>query len=106
VLGGIISTTYPVDEAVELILDTNKKHLNVLGWSHTEMLYDRVQTGHRVKANKGVTRVDEGLHCLVKEVIFVFLHLLLVDFWISVLTGDDAVSATWLLDTHQHFKVF
>ena len=85
-LGGIISATYPVDEAVELILDTNKKHLNVLGWSHTEMLYHRVQTGHGVKANKGVTRVDEGLHCLVKEVIFVFLHLLLVGRFLDLCT--------------------
>jgi hypothetical protein len=64
------------------------------------MLDNCVQTLDRVKADKGVTGVDEWFHGLIEEVVLIPLHLLLINFWIPILPWDEAIAAAGLLDTH------
>ena len=70
----IISSCYPSEEVADLVADADEEHLDVLEGRGSKMLEDAVQTCYRIKANEGVTRVAEGFHCFVNQLVLIALH--------------------------------
>jgi len=70
----VISSCYPSEEVADLVADADEEHLDVLEGSGSKMLEDAIQTGYGIKANEGVTRVTEGFHCFIDQLVLIALH--------------------------------
>jgi len=70
----VISSCYPSEEVANLVADADEEHLNVLEGSGSKMLEDAIQTCYRIKANEGVTRVTEGFHRFINQLVLIALH--------------------------------
>jgi hypothetical protein len=70
----VISSCHPSEEVADLVADTDEEHLDVLEGSGSKMLEDAIQTGYRIKANEGVTRVTEGFHSFIDQLVLIALH--------------------------------
>lgn len=100
----VISSCYPSEEVANLVADTDEEHLDVLEGSGSKMLEDAIQTCHRIKANEGVTRVAEGFHRFINQLVLIGLHRDFEGLSVLVFSGNAAF-AHWLFHTHQHLEV-
>jgi|TARA_B110001450_G_C17599600_1_gene472398 hypothetical protein len=70
----VVSSCYPSEEVPNLVADADEEHLDVLEGSGSKMLQDAIQTRNRIKANESVTRVTEGFHCFINQLVLIALH--------------------------------
>ena len=69
-----IFSSYPSEEGVDLVADTNNKYLEVLVWCRSKMLEYLIQTRDGIETYKSVARIDKWFHCLVHELVFIPFH--------------------------------
>ena len=103
-LRSVVSSCNPSEEVPNLVADADEEHLNVLEGSGSKMPQDAIQTGNRIEANESVTRVTEGLHCFINQLVLITLHCDFKGVCILVFSGNAAFAHRFFY-AHQHLQV-